>query len=617
MYEENGLRGSLLCEFKDWLLGRCASHHHHELLKVDVSIAVAVETLQQLGNCLGTCDILDVFVVENDLQLILRDFAIAVLVEDAESRPADVLLQVRALVQRGRQELGVVNDTAAIGVDALQDLLQVQGDILQACLGEALLHLGRGEQPVAVAVQGHKGVAERLDLVLVQLVGDDVERRLLELVLRAEAAEVVDEVCLQRDVGRLRRLVLDPLVVQGLLGRVAVPRVHLQHHADQILRILRDVLPVCSVERKVAQAYLGEHLGVSLAKEGWVATQHHIHDDAATPYVAELVVLAREHLGRNVIWRARLCRQHLAFLELAREAEIDDLEDVLLDGVLRCEQEVLGLEITVADVQLVHVVDRSQHLLHDDGRLALLEVALLYDAVEELPAGAELRHQVVEPFVLKRLDELEDVWVVQGQQYVDLLLHPVLLDCRLGDVLERSRHPGALVNALGDRAVASGPQDLGVHLVAVLQGLLPLHGDRELLQAADLLLVLFVCADLMSAHCHDNIAVLQCSQVAPRAVYLLYLHGALHQPEPCLAISVPQHVGCDLLPRKKSLERSAACAVALLSRLIRLAQPDAGQPASAAIRFVVVVLAHVLVRGGAVRALLRAAIGGFVFVVTG
>mmetsp|Transcript_15708 Transcript_15708/g.41633 ORF Transcript_15708/g.41633 Transcript_15708/m.41633 type:complete len:289 (+) Transcript_15708:425-1291(+) len=280
-------------------------------------------------------------------------------------------------------------------------------------------------------------LAQAFDLVLIELAGDDVQGSLLQLVLRPEASEVVDEVALQGDVDGLRRLVLDPLVIQGLLGSVAVTGVHLQEHADQNLGILRNVLPIRGIEGKVAQTHLRKHLGIGLAEEGRVATEHHVHDDADAPHVTELVVLASKHLRGHVVGCAGLCGQHLAGLERAGQAEVDDLDQVLLNGLLRHEEKVLGFEVAVAHVVLVHVVEGPHDLLHQDGGLHLREMARLDDAVEKLAARGELHDQVDVAVVLEGLVELDDVRVVHHLHDGDLLLEPVdVFHLRLGDGLD-------------------------------------------------------------------------------------------------------------------------------------------------------------------------------------
>lgn len=74
--------------------------------------------------------------------------------------------------------------------------------------------------------------------------------------------------------------------------------------------------------------------------------------------------------------------------------------------------------------------------------MTLLRLGLLDDAVEELAAGAQLRHQVDEPIVLVHVVQLDDARVVHAPQDLDLApealdaAHLALLDGLDGEALE-------------------------------------------------------------------------------------------------------------------------------------------------------------------------------------
>lgn len=61
------------------------------------------------------------------------------------------------------------------------------------------------------------------------------------------------------------------------------------------------------------------------------------------------------------------------------EPKINQLQIVLV-----VEQQILGLEISVNDAQLVQVLDRTLDLLEELARLLLGQLLLLDDVVEEL-----------------------------------------------------------------------------------------------------------------------------------------------------------------------------------------------------------------------------------------
>eukprot|EP00438_Fugacium_kawagutii_P007278 Skav234426 [mRNA] locus=scaffold1656:141965:152933:+ [translate_table: standard] len=256
-------------------------------------------------------------VVEHHLQLVLGNLAVAVPVKDSEGGPAHVLLDVLTPVQSSCQEFGVIDDATSVSIHILHDLLEIRRNLLQASLLQTFLELGWCQQSVTVLVQAHESVSKCLDLILIQLARDDVQGGLLQLVLRSEATQVIHKVGLQRHVRRFGCLVLNPLVVQGLLSGVAVFGVHLQQVANQSLRILGDVLPICWVEVEVAKSHLRQHLGVGVAEEGRVAAQQHVHDDTAAPQIAQLVVVASQHLRSHIVWSAGFGGQRLARSELA------------------------------------------------------------------------------------------------------------------------------------------------------------------------------------------------------------------------------------------------------------------------------------------------------------
>ena len=100
---------------------------------------------------------------------------------------------------------------------------------------------------------------------------------------------------------------------------------------------------------------------------------------------------------------------------MAREAKINDLQFCLLDWILVLEEEILRLQIAMHDVAAVHVVNRTQHLPHDNRSLLLCHRPTFDDAVEQFSAGAELHDQVnvlVVLEILVQLDDIPEAWSV-------------------------------------------------------------------------------------------------------------------------------------------------------------------------------------------------------------
>ena len=64
------------------------------------------------------------------------------------------------------------------------------------------------------------------------------------------------------------------------------------------------------------------------------------------------------------------------------------------------------------DVAFVAVVDRSEDLLEDVGCLLLVKLLFLENFVEELASGAEFGDDVEKAFVLVKLENFDDVWMI-------------------------------------------------------------------------------------------------------------------------------------------------------------------------------------------------------------
>ena len=85
----------------------------------------------------------------------------------------------------------------------------------------------------------------------------------------------------------------------------------------------------------------------------------------------------------------------------------------------------------MSDIHLVAVVDGLEDLLEDLGGILFLHVLLLYNQVKEFSSCAKLGNEVDVLFVLEVLIELEDIWVVQVCQDLDLIGKPL----GVGDLL--------------------------------------------------------------------------------------------------------------------------------------------------------------------------------------
>mmetsp|Transcript_118100 Transcript_118100/g.345931 ORF Transcript_118100/g.345931 Transcript_118100/m.345931 type:complete len:221 (+) Transcript_118100:634-1296(+) len=126
---------------------------------------------------------------------------------------------------------------------------------------------------------------------------------------------------------------------------------------------------------------------------------------------------------------------------------------------LGVQQDVLRLQVAVADASLVEILQTQRHLCSEKLGLRLQEAPLPPDVRQQLPATEEVRDEVEPRRGLKRIPESRNEGVVGRPQ------HPALRDDVLG-ALPRVRHtalledlhreqPPTLVSPLSDEVHAS------------------------------------------------------------------------------------------------------------------------------------------------------------------
>ena len=165
------------------------------------------------------------------------------------------------------------------------------------------------------------------------------------------------------------------------------------------------------------------HLVLPSVPEGHVAAQHGVQHHSARPHVhLEAVPLER---GRGIVQatlqdlRTQVARgaAHLlqppARHDLLAEAEVGELDVEVL-----VEEDVLRLDVSVDDAEVVAVLQCAEQLRHDGPGLALGERHDAGEKVEELPVRAELEDEedygvtdenVVQPYyVLVAIHVLQD-----------------------------------------------------------------------------------------------------------------------------------------------------------------------------------------------------------------
>mmetsp|Transcript_24356 Transcript_24356/g.61802 ORF Transcript_24356/g.61802 Transcript_24356/m.61802 type:complete len:458 (-) Transcript_24356:190-1563(-) len=424
-------------------------------------------------------------------QLLLGHGAAAVVVEDLEGLPHDVLLEDLLLVERGRQELRVLDGLVTIRAQLLER--QVPGN-LHALGLNCGAELGHGDVAVAVAVEGLEDLAQVLRVFVGRAPRQGRDRRLLEHVEILEVPHCLDHIL--HDV-RLRQRVahLQPLVLQGLHDLAARFRLLPEHLRKQCLRILGDLLPTLVLETDGLPPDVVQELVLGLPLERVLARQDYVQDHPRAPRVALLIVLHRssDQLRCHAVRRPGCPEDLGAFLEGATEAEVNQLDvadQAFLHGVR--EHDILRLQVPEHEACLVQIRERAKDLPHDIRSVGLGELCLLAEGLEQRAACTDVHHKVDVPSILVAFVRLADVGVVELAQDVELLLdlvgirHLLPRDRLHGNEGGQGHTVGADVTAFVDNAEASAAQLLQKLVVVVQLAILDLgqSGPVEELQVS-------------------------------------------------------------------------------------------------------------------------------------
>ena len=91
-------------------------------------------------------------------------------------------------------------------------------------------------------------------------------------------------------------------------------------------------------------------------------------------------------------------------------AKVNQLNDVVSFGIL--EQDVLWLDVSVTDAQIVQVVEAAKDLSQEHGGVSLRELAPPLHFVKEVAALSQRLNQVEATIILKVLIQLNCVRVI-------------------------------------------------------------------------------------------------------------------------------------------------------------------------------------------------------------
>lgn len=284
----------------------------------------------------------------------------------------------------------------------------------------SLLNLVLGQLAVTVGVQVLKHASEFFSLLLAdKLRADESKSSSLDGGVRVEVNQIIE-----RSAGNIlidihMAVLLNPRVLHRLLGGGALLGVVSQQLGNEIFGVRADGGPNGGLEVKFTGANGGHDLGVGAAIKWRDAGQNDISHDTEGPDVALLAVVVVQHLGRNVVGSTDSLLLLLAGLKLHGSTEVNNLDLVELLGGLK--QDILGLEISVHNVEAMAVADAGEQLSHEHGGIMLVELAAGNDLVKELATLNVLSHDVVALIVLEVLKDLHNVGVVKATQSVDLV----------------------------------------------------------------------------------------------------------------------------------------------------------------------------------------------------
>lgn len=123
-----------------------------------------------------------------------------------------------------------------------------------------------------------------------------------------------------------------------------------------------DVIPFLPVKVKFAFLDHLKDLIIVVAIKGWVTAKKNVEHTASGPHVARNVIVARQHLWRDVVRRSCSSLHSLkpASAHNLGEAEINDLEVRVI--ALVSEEEVLRFQIPVHNIFAVAVIESHEDL---------------------------------------------------------------------------------------------------------------------------------------------------------------------------------------------------------------------------------------------------------------
>jgi len=182
----------------------------------------------------------------------------------------------------------------------------------------------------------------------------------------------------------------------------------------------------------------------------------------------------RRHIERT----AQDLVELVVVVEVSSEPEIREFD---LQVVQVLDEDVLGLDISMDYIVVVHVVQSQEELVADYHHLFLrqgpvyLGLSALHDEVVQFAVTDELRHDEEELVVVQQLVNTHDVGMASLFQYQQLIAHQflkhfMLIDLVFTDDLDGALHLGRPVEGdahLAETALAQDAADLVARLDVV------------------------------------------------------------------------------------------------------------------------------------------------------
>jgi len=215
--------------------------------------------------------------------------------------------------------------------------------------------------------------------------------------------------------------VLDnPRVVKEFLDGRSLIRRLLQSGGDEILSFLTDSVPVATsqVELLLLNVFVDFVFGAT--KEGRLSTEKNVDDDTGGPHVDLLVVLFLAGKLRGHVERTAEGKVHLLVREKHCETEVCQLH---VQVFVTLAEKILGLEVSVSNSLLVHVVKSKQKLVNDFSGISFRKLLGFDDAVEEVATTDKLHNNKEVLAVFEKLKNTSDVRMIGLFKNLELLLH--------------------------------------------------------------------------------------------------------------------------------------------------------------------------------------------------